>query len=311
MPTWTAVLNEINGVKAQLANASPLDIVRRKYLKELAEYTGRATIAYYSGWLSRSPNSANLAISDSDKNALMATVHGLDRAHGLDLILHTPGGGLAAAESLVDYLRRMFGTDIRAIVPQIAMSAGTMIACSCKEIIMGKPSNLGPIDPQQGGVPAHGVIAEFEQAIREIEKNPASLPVWQSIIGKYHPTFIGECRNAMQWAEEIVEQWLLEGMFANSKSQVVRKKIKKIVSELSDHSKMRSHSRHIHIDACIAMGLKITKLEDDAKLQDLVLTTHHAYIQTFGEASHVQKIVENHQGVAMVIGGGSNPGPSR
>ena len=42
----------------------------------------------------------------------------------------------------------MFGTDIRAIVPQLALSAGTMVALACKEIIMGKHSSLGPIDPQ-------------------------------------------------------------------------------------------------------------------------------------------------------------------
>ena len=45
---------------------------------------------------------------------------------GLDLILHTPGGDMAATESLVDYLRAMFGTDICAFVPQLAMSAGTI-----------------------------------------------------------------------------------------------------------------------------------------------------------------------------------------
>ena len=41
-----------------------------------------------------------------------------------------------------------FGEDIRAIIPQTSMSGGTMIACSCKEILMGKHSSLGPVDPQ-------------------------------------------------------------------------------------------------------------------------------------------------------------------
>lgn len=305
MPNWSQVLAEINSVKAQILNASPLDIVRRKYLKQLADHTGRCTIAYYSGWLTRSPNAANLSINDADKNALMATIHGEDRSKGLDLILHTPGGGLAAAESLVDYLRRMFGTDIRAIVPQLAMSAGTMIACSCKEIIMGKESNLGPIDPQLNGVPAHGVIAEFEEAIRQVAANPACLPVWQSIIGKYHPTFLGECKNALDWSKEIVEAWLISGMFKGTKTSIARTKAKKIVAKLSDHSTTRSHSRHIHIDDCVEMGLKIVPLElkGNDTLQDLVLTTHHAYMQTFSEAPSVNKIVENEQGIAMILHG--------
>lgn len=305
MPNWNEVLAKINAVKAQILNASALDIVRREYVKSLADYTGRATIAYYSAWLTRSPNAANLSINDADKNALMAVIHNFDRTKGLDLILHTPGGGLAATESLVDYLRRMFGTDIRAIVPQIAMSAGTMIACSCKEIVMGKESNLGPIDPQMNGVPAHGVIAEFEEAIKQVSANPASLPVWQAIIGKYHPTYLGECQNALVWSEEIVEEWLVSGMFkvkGVSKASA-RVKAKKIVAKLSDHKATRSHSRHIHIDDCIKMGLKIVKLEDDKKLQDLVLTAHHAYMQTFADATTVSKIVENQLGVAMILHG--------
>ncbi len=63
------------------------------------------------------------------------------------MILHTPGGDIAATESIVDYLYCMFDKDIRVIVPQISMSAGTMIALASKEIVMGKHSNLGPIDP--------------------------------------------------------------------------------------------------------------------------------------------------------------------
>ena len=48
----------------------------------------------------------------------------------------------AAAEAIVNYLRLKFDYDIRVIVPQLAMSAGTMIACAAKEIIIGKQSSL-------------------------------------------------------------------------------------------------------------------------------------------------------------------------
>jgi len=73
----------------------------------------------------------------------MSAIHELDRSKGLYLVLHTPGGEMAATESLVDYLRAMFGTDIRAVVPQLAMSAGTMVALSCKSVLMGEESSLG------------------------------------------------------------------------------------------------------------------------------------------------------------------------
>lgn len=214
MPNWKSILDEISAYQEVPPGASPVDIVRRKYLAELAEYTGRNVIAYYSGWLSK-PAVNGIAICDDDKNGFMNAVHGLDRSLGLDLILHTPGGDIAATESLVHYLRKLFGTDIRAIVPQIAMSAGTMIACSCKVIIMGKQSNLGPIDPQLNGVPAQAVIDEFEEAIREVAINPAAIPIWQAIIGKYHPTFIGECKRAIVMSKDIVAEWLISGMYAD------------------------------------------------------------------------------------------------
>ncbi len=84
-------------------------------------------IAYYSGFLSK-PNIQLLGINDEDMNGFMMAVHGLDRTSGLDLVLHTPGGSIASTESIVNYLQQMFRSDIRVFVPQIAMSAGTMIA---------------------------------------------------------------------------------------------------------------------------------------------------------------------------------------
>lgn len=171
MPNWGEVLSEIQSVQV----GNPLDIIRRKYLDIMHQYTGRNVIAYYSGFLQKPNNSG--AIDDNDKNAFMQTVYGLDKSIGLDLILHTPGGNTAATESIVHYLKSIFGKDIRAFVPQMAMSAGTMIALSCKEIVMGKQSNTGPIDPQFGGMSCAGVIEEFNAAKDDIKKNPASAPL--------------------------------------------------------------------------------------------------------------------------------------
>lgn len=78
----------------------------------------------------------------------MENVHRLDKRKGLDLILHTPGGDLTATEQIITYLHSSFDGNIRAIIPQMAMSAGSMIAVSCPQIIMGKQSCLGPFDPQ-------------------------------------------------------------------------------------------------------------------------------------------------------------------
>ena len=299
MPSWGEVLEKIK----YNTSANPLDLLRRQYLRTMYEYTGRNVIAYYSCFLSN-PR-ANVSIDDGDKNAFMQAIHGLDTSKGLDIILHTPGGNFAATESIVYYLRTMFGKDIRAFVPQIAMSAGTMIALSCKEIVMGKQSNIGPIDPQFNGISCAGVIEEFNKAMRDIKRNPERVPIWQVIVSRYHPTFIGDCKKAIEWAERTVTEWLSSNMLSgnpNPKKEAVR-----IVRELGSHKKTFSHSKHIHFDECNSMGIKVVHLEglDTRKiggcedLQDCVLTIHHTYMHTFSKSTAV-KIVENHMGNAMI-----------
>src|SRR5690606_6533378 len=102
MPNWNQLLNELK------ASGSTQDVLRRKYLAELHGLTGRNTILYYSGWLQKQqPGNPHYRVHDADKTGFMTVVHGLDRSLGLDLFLHTPGGDLAAAESLINYLRSL------------------------------------------------------------------------------------------------------------------------------------------------------------------------------------------------------------
>jgi ClpP class serine protease len=292
MPNWNEVLEEVKAIQRPDA----LDVIRRKYLRALHDYSGRNVIAYYSGWLQR-PHFEATVINDDDKNGFMTTIHRLDRGKGLDLILHTPGGALAATDSLVDYLHAMFANDIRAIVPQLAMSGGTMIACACKQVIMGLESNLGPIDPQFGGIPADGVLEEVEKAKEEMKKDPSTIPLWQTIFSKYHPTFIGECQKATAWSKEVVAEWLKNNMFLGQEE--AGRKAATAVKRLSDHSAHKSHDRHIHLKECRDIGLNVLALENDSHLQDMVLTIHHAYMHTFAGTNAI-KIIENHNGVAMV-----------
>ena len=299
MPSWGEVLNELRCAE------NPLDVMRRKYLQTMHKYTGRNIITYYSAFIQK-PGIDGTGIDDNDKNAFMQAVCGLDRSKGLDLILHTPGGGIAATESIVYYLKKLFGNDIRVFVPQMAMSAGTMIALSSKQIVMGKQSNLGPIDPQFGGMSCAAIIEEFEEAVKDVTDNPAAAKVWSQIIGKYHPTFIGDCKKAIDWSETIVKEWLIENMFAEYKDK--KQRANKVLRTLSSHNKTFSHSRHIHVDELKALGLDIIELEglddrpiDDCKdLQDCVLTLQHSYMQTISSSDAV-KIIENHNGEAMIM----------
>lgn len=293
MPDWNSLLDELAAIAA---SGGPFDILRRKYLKQLSNMTGRNVIVYYSGWLQKF-DIKEISINDNDKNGFMTTIHGLDRSKGLDLILHTPGGDLAATESIVDYLRKMFGTDVRAIVPHLAMSAGTMMACSCKSIIMGKQSNLGPIDPQYGNLAAHGVIEEFEKAVDECKKDPARIPLWQPIIARYSPTLLGECQKSIDWSREIVEEWLSTGMLKDDAGK--DEKIASIIRELGDHALTKSHSRHISNTKCREIGLIIEDMEADPALQDAILSVHHACIHTL-TSTPAFKIIENQNGQAFI-----------
>lgn len=295
MPNWKEVLEEVK------ATGSPYDVIRRKHLKILSEVTGRNVITYYSGWLQKPQLAAkgmDFGINDGDKEAFMSVIHGLDRSKGLDLLLHTPGGDAAATESIVDYLRSMFNNDIRAIVPQIAMSAGTMVALSCKEVVMGKHSSLGPIDPQIHGIPAHGIIEEFTRAGIEIAASPARVHLWQPIIAKYHPTLIGECEKAIIWSKEMVKEWLITGMFSGEADAT--SKADRIVNDLTDHALTKSHARHISAKkAKEELKINVSYLEEDNDLQDAVLSVHHACIATLTDTPAF-KFVENQNGIASI-----------
>lgn len=290
MPNWNELLNEVNAL------GSAHDVLRRKYLNQLHQVTKRNIIVYCSGWLQKQ-GVTGAGINDEDKNGFMNAVNGLDRSLGLDLVLHTPGGETAATESLVDYLRQMFKGDIRAIVPQLAMSGGTMISCACKSILMGQQSSLGPVDPQFNGIPAHGVLEEFKRAHDEIRVDPSKIPVWQPIIAKYSPAFIGECQKAVSWSEILVREWLATGMLAEDEKR--DEKIERIVEELTNHALSLSHARHLSPATCKDMGLRIEMLEDDQRLQDAVLSLHHVYMLTMSQTAAF-KIIENHNGAAFI-----------
>ena len=201
MPSWSEVYEEIGN------SPGPLESVRKKYLGIMHQYTGRNVITYYSAFLQKRATQ-QFGIDNNNKNAFIQAVYGPDKSKGLDLILHTPGGSIAATESIVFYLKKIFGRDIRAFVPQIAMSAGTMIALATKEIIMGKQSNLGPIDPQFNGVSCAGIVEEFDTAVDDITRNPAYKAV--DCVLTLHHAYMQTLANSN--AVKIVENHMSDGV---------------------------------------------------------------------------------------------------
>ncbi|MBQ7561130.1 MAG: hypothetical protein IJS99_04780 [Synergistaceae bacterium] len=234
MPDWSEIIKEIQIFEI----ATNFDIVRRKYLKKLSEYTKRNIIAYYSSWLTKQ-SVQNLDINDSDMNGFMNCVHNMDCTKGLNLILHTPRGSPVAAEAIINYLRKKFSSDIRVIVPHLAMSAGTMIACSAKKIIMGIQSSLGPIDPQFNGIPAYNIMSEFQEAKDDLLNNPANAQYWAIKLQQYPAAFMKTAIDAINLSTELVREWLGSCMFNKNKEED-RAVIDKIIANLNEHDSSKS-----------------------------------------------------------------------
>lgn len=299
MPTWNQIKTEVE--ESQEENAA--DKIRQKYLALLSQHVGRPVIAYYSGFLSKGDKEGRFhvqcGITDLDMNGFMAVVHGLDRTKGLDLILHTPGGGIEAARGIVEYLYKMFGSNLRTIVPHMAMSAGTMIACATHTILLGKHSCLGPTDPQIRGFAAMGILAEVDRALQEIRADPLKQILWQQVFSKYPPAFISDCERSVEGAKVMVREWLKHNMLSRSTNPA--KAAEAVIDGLMNYSGTTEHSHHFLFDKCIEIGLNVLALESDQMLQEAVLSVHHAFMASFDQTDAL-KIIDNSNGGTWSIG---------
>jgi len=303
MATWGEILKELREI-IEKEKKPPFDIVRRKYLIKLSQYTERNTILYATKWTQPANiPSEMISITDEDIQGFMEVISGLSGPN-LDLIIHSPGGSAEATEALVKYLRSEF-EHIRAIIPYGAMSAATMLACSADIIIMGKHSFIGPIDPQVivhtrfgiRTIPAQAIIEQFERAKKECRDDPKNLGVWLPIVEQYGPALIVESEHAIELSKTLVLEWLTKYMY--SKEQNSKNIAKKVASKLADHSLFKSHGRHIDREQAKEIGLKIENLENDKDLEDLILSIFHATTHTF-DATGAVKIIENQLGKAFI-----------
>lgn len=100
-------------------------------------------------------------INHTDPDDLAEILSGIDGGEA-DFFIQTPGGNVDATEKLIGILRQRLKS-WRVIVPSWAKSAGTVIALSSNEIVLGINSELGPIDPQW---PANGLNIPCEIVVR-------------------------------------------------------------------------------------------------------------------------------------------------
>jgi len=80
----------------------------------------------------------------------------------IDIILHTPGGLVLAAEQIANALKK-HPAKVTVFIPHYAMSGGTLIALAADEIVMDENAVLGPVDPQLGQQPAASILKVLER----------------------------------------------------------------------------------------------------------------------------------------------------
>jgi len=101
------------------------------------------------------------SISIDDSEAVLRAIRLTPPEQPIDIILHTPGGLVLAAEQIAKALVERKGK-VTVFVPHYAMSGGTLIALAADEIVMDANAVLGPVDPQLGDMPAASILKAVE-----------------------------------------------------------------------------------------------------------------------------------------------------
>lgn len=148
-----------------------LEAARRRMLRELEEKRSSRVIVLIHRQetlaLLGFPLARYIDITDSEE--LLRAIKLTDPEIPIDLVLHTPGGLVLAAEQIAYALCR-HPSKVTVFVPHYAMSGGTLIALAADEIVMDDNAVLGPVDPQLGQSPAASVLRVLEQKdVNEID----------------------------------------------------------------------------------------------------------------------------------------------
>ena len=105
--------------------------------------------------------SVQQSIGIDDSEAVLRAIRFTPPEQPIDIILHTPGGMVLAAEQIAKALAERKGK-VTVFVPHYAMSGGTLIALAADEIVMDPNAVLGPVDPQIGDMPAASIVRAVE-----------------------------------------------------------------------------------------------------------------------------------------------------
>lgn len=200
-------------------------------------------------------------------------------AKSIDVLLVTPGGAAQQVASFVDKLRTRFD-EVSFIIPNLAMSAGTIFCMSGDEVIMTSDGLLGPTDPQMPGkdgnlYPAQAVLTLIEDIRIRGEELIAKgqRPSWTdlAILQNINAKEIGHAKNASKFSIDLVREYLKLYKFKSWTNHSDGKPVTDLDKEetadriskmLCDHGQWNSHSNGINRDVLRKVcGIKITHPE--------------------------------------------------
>jgi hypothetical protein len=232
---------------------------RQALIQQINRATGTKLVCYVAGLAA--------PIDRDDPAAFADLLFNLEANGDVDLLLHSGGGDIDAAEKLIRMLRQKVGTGrLRVVVPDFAKSAGTLMALGADVIIMGDTSELGPIDPQIVRIDKDGnrvqqsvqnYLDAFDDHKAALEANPNDI-VAQLLISKIDPATLKHYSNVRLRARTIAERLLKAGMFKEKGNWSAA------ATTLIDTKQWPSHAQMISWqDATSVIGLNVEYREPD------------------------------------------------
>ena len=207
-----------------------------------------------------------------------------ERREGSLVIIDTTGGIVEVAERIVTTLRHYY-KEVKFLIPDKAMSAGTVLVMSGDAILMDYFSCLGPVDPQlyieDKPIPI-SVLSYLEQYERFVKKAEEGTLTSADLVllQKLDAADLRQYELAAELSVRLIQHWLVKYKFkdwsthGSTKKPVTQKEKEKraeeIAQALNDQKRWGTHGRGINRDVLAELKLKIDDLEADPTLSNLI-----------------------------------------
>lgn len=211
-------------------------------------------VIYYNGPI-------RSALFDWFRDTVEKVAAGEHKKDALGIVLTTSGGEVEIVEKMVNVIRHHYSF-LHAIVPEMAMSAGTILCMAADKIYMDYSSSLGPVDPQVPDkdqtslVPALGYLDKIDEFI-EKSRNGTITPVEFQIVMNQDIATLRFYEQAKELSQSLMKNWLVKYKFkdwdkhrtTNPGADVTHdekvERATEIAEILATNSRWHSHSRYI------------------------------------------------------------------